>query len=187
MLPPPKSPQYIADEAALYQLAATFTQQLQAGDIVYLIGDLGAGKTTFVRGILRALGYQGIVKSPTYTLVEPYTFYHAASPNEPPAEQHATKLASASALPTKAQQISNINDQALWVYHFDLYRLGDPEELAYLGGRDYFAKENICFIEWPEKAIDYLPKANKTVFIEHLTEGRNIYFSYTKQSLSADL
>ncbi|HHC74061.1 MAG TPA: tRNA (adenosine(37)-N6)-threonylcarbamoyltransferase complex ATPase subunit type 1 TsaE [Thiothrix sp.] len=183
MLPPPKSPQYIADEAALYQLASTFAQQLCAGDIVYLTGDLGAGKTTFVRGILRALGYQGIVKSPTYTLVEPYTFYHTPSPEE----QNATIATSVSALPAEVQPINPLNDQGLWIYHFDLYRLGDPEELAYLGGRDYFAKESICLIEWPEKAVNYLPEANKTVFIEHLTEGRKISFSYTKQSLSSDL
>ncbi|HHC73791.1 MAG TPA: tRNA (adenosine(37)-N6)-threonylcarbamoyltransferase complex ATPase subunit type 1 TsaE, partial [Thiothrix sp.] len=98
-----------------------------------------------------------------------------------------TIATSVSALPAEVQPINPLNDQGLWIYHFDLYRLGDPEELAYLGGRDYFAKESICLIEWPEKAVNYLPKANKTVFIEHLTEGRKISFSYTKQSLSSDL
>jgi tRNA threonylcarbamoyladenosine biosynthesis protein TsaE len=163
MLPNPQSRQFVADEAAMYTLAATFAEQLCAGDIVYLAGDLGAGKTTFVRGILRALGYQGVVKSPTYTLVEPYTFGH-----EQTSQQSSTGAKS-------------ISEQPFWVYHFDLYRLGDPEELAYLGGRDYFANDSICLIEWAEKALNYLPEANKTIYIEHLSEGRAIYFSYKKQ------
>jgi tRNA threonylcarbamoyladenosine biosynthesis protein TsaE len=68
---------YIADEAAMLAFGSQLAQWLKAssgerGPIVYLQGDLGAGKTTLVRGILRSIGYQGSVKSPTYTLLEPY-------------------------------------------------------------------------------------------------------------------
>lgn len=56
------------------ELGATFSTQLRGGDIVYFQGDLGAGKTTLVRGILIAMGHSGAVTSPTYTLVEPYSF-----------------------------------------------------------------------------------------------------------------
>jgi tRNA threonylcarbamoyladenosine biosynthesis protein TsaE len=67
-----ESSTFLADDAATLAFAANFAKTLTAPCTIALIGDLGAGKTTFVRGVLRALGVTGSIKSPTYALVESY-------------------------------------------------------------------------------------------------------------------
>lgn len=125
-------------ENELEAIAAQLAKYVTADLIIYLRGSLGAGKTTFARGFLRGLGYKGVVKSPTYTLVEPYSF------------------------------------DSLMCYHFDLYRLADPEELEFTGARDYFNTSSICLIEWPEKALAYLAEADIDCHLEHHSQGRKM-------------
>jgi tRNA threonylcarbamoyladenosine biosynthesis protein TsaE len=72
----PHSPIIIPNEKAMFQFAAKLMTRLKPSDVIFLTGNLGAGKTTLVRGCLRALGYDGVVKSPTYTLVETYSIDH---------------------------------------------------------------------------------------------------------------
>ncbi len=97
---------------------------------IHLQGGLGAGKTTMVRGLLRSLGVTGPVKSPTYTLVEPY------------------------------------HEAGLSIYHFDLYRIGDPGELEFLGFADYCHPGAVCCLEWPQRGQGCLPPADLVIRLE---------------------
>jgi tRNA threonylcarbamoyladenosine biosynthesis protein TsaE len=126
------------DASAMEALGARLAPCLGSG-IVYLHGDLGAGKTTLARGILRGLGYQDKVRSPTYSLVEPYDMEQGA------------------------------------VYHLDLYRLTDPEELEWLGLRDMLSGSSLLLVEWPERGSGQLPAADLEVKIDAAGYGRIVH------------
>ena len=130
---------FLKDEAATVKAGTQLAVALNTGAVIYLEGDLGAGKTTFTRGVLRACGYQGSVKSPTYTLCEPY-------------------------------ELSDDRQLCL----FDLYRLSNPEELEFLGIRDYVASNAILFIEWPNRGEGWLPPADLSVSLSESGEGREL-------------
>jgi tRNA threonylcarbamoyladenosine biosynthesis protein TsaE len=126
---------HLRSEADTLALGARLAQRLSPGCIVFLEGALGVGKTTLVRGLLRALGHAGPVKSPTFTLVEPY----------------------------------ELNG---WrIYHLDLYRLTSPDELEYLGVRDYLDGQGVCLVEWPERGAGVLPEADLVIELSYV-EGQ---------------
>ena len=162
----------IPNSDAMMALGGKIADQFPEGGIVLLNGDLGAGKTTLVRGLLRHLGYSGIVKSPTYTLVEPYLLDETQQ-NSYKSSSRAKRL-----LPEGRDYKSSKNrgggKEKRTIYHFDLYRLADPEELEYIGGRDYWNSNALCLIEWPEKAQGYLPEADLEITIHHQDESRMI-------------
>ena len=109
--------------------------------LIFLEGDLGAGKTTLTRGFLHALGHRGTVKSPTYTLVEPY----------------------------------EVGSRR--VYHLDLYRVADPDELEYLGLREMLAEDAILLIEWPERGAGWLPPPDLRIRLAHQDGARQLVLS----------
>jgi len=129
---------YLNSEEDTEQFGAELFETMPSKCLIFLRGDLGAGKTTLVRGFLRAAGYDGTVKSPTYTLVEEYTI--------------GTRK----------------------IFHFDLYRLVDPEELEWIGIRDYFDQDSVCFIEWPEKGKGFLPEPDKIITLKPQGLGRSL-------------
>lgn len=110
-------------EAETLALAEKLARSFLPGDVLILVGELGSGKTAFVRGLARGLGIDGsLVNSPSYTFV-----------NEYPG-----------------------GDRKL--YHFDLYRMNDTNELYEIGWDEYLSREGIMAVEWGEKAAELLPQ-----------------------------
>ncbi len=140
---------FLADSEATERFGARLGGCCMPGTVIHLHGELGAGKSTLVRGLLQGLGHPGAVKSPTYTLVEGY----------------------------------ELDGQRY--YHFDLYRLGDPEELEYLGIRDYFDGQAIALLEWPERGIGLLPPADLELWLDYHDPGRRLRLAGTGDRAAA--
>ena len=135
-------------EALGARLAAALLEEADASTgrpaaSIHLHGMLGAGKTTLVRGLARALGIEGPIKSPTYTLVEPYT--------------------------DGAIKLYHLDLYRLGHGHGHGY----GEELEYLGLRDAFAEAAVVVIEWPERAQGGLPEADLHVHLSVAGSGRD--------------
>lgn len=125
-------------EAAMTRFASALGGYMRGGECLLLSGTLGTGKTTFARGLIRALcGEQTEVVSPTFMLVQQY------------------------------DGRSGGVDFPLW--HFDLYRLQQPEELWELG-LDEVLGHALVLVEWPEIAEDYWPDDHIALHIDHCGE-----------------
>ena len=102
------------------RVAAELAKSLKGGEVIAMYGDLGAGKTAFVRGLARALGIEGHITSPTFTIMNAY-------------------------------------NGRLPLYHFDVYRIADPDEMYEIGYDEYIGSDGVCVIEWAELIEDILP------------------------------
>ena len=141
-------------ERDLEEFASNFASAIQAPLVIWLQGDLGAGKTTFARALIHALGHEGRVKSPTYGLLELYEL------------------------------------ESLRVLHLDLYRIGDPDELEFLGLSDLLDDTTILLIEWPDRGGHWLSEADFNFEFSYAGEGRELHWSARTrraQSFNPDL
>ena len=131
----------VEGESAMETLGAWLCDLVVPPLFIALEGDLGAGKTTLARGLIRAAGHDGSVKSPTYTLVEPYVV------------------------------------SRLYLYHFDFYRFSRSDEWGEAGFREYFNRDSVCLVEWPEKAGGQLPEPDLEIVMAVEGEGRRVTVS----------
>jgi tRNA threonylcarbamoyladenosine biosynthesis protein TsaE len=143
------------DEAATQAFATQLAQALsgwpEGRDArIELRGDLGAGKTTLVRHLLRAVGVTGRIKSPTYAVVEPHQAFALSG-----------------------------TDPGTWpVWHFDFYRFNDPQEWEDAGFRDIFAGPGWKLMEWPDKVAGQLPPPDWVIALEAINEDqRRVHIS----------
>ena len=131
----------IKNESETRDFALNLAEELEAGNVLALIGDLGTGKTALTKYIAQGLGIKDSIVSPTFTIVREYT------------------------------------DGRLPLYHFDVYRLADSEEMFNIGAEEYFyEKGGVCVIEWADIVEDILPADTKYIYIEYgASEGERIY------------
>lgn len=127
---------HLADAAATDDLGQRLAAHRPAHAVVHLHGDLGAGKSTLARALLRALGVTGTIRSPTYTLVERYPL---------------------------------ADGREAW--HMDLYRIGDPGELDFLGLDEGAA--SLWLVEWPQRGGGVLPAPDLRIELAMEGEGRS--------------
>ncbi len=136
---------FLADEAATLALGQQLAVGLKPGMVVYLSGDLGAGKTTLARGVLRGLGYAGKVKSPTFTLVEPYEF----------------------------SRLYLYHFDFYRFEAKDKVGATGVDEMEAAGFREYFNDRSLCLIEWPERAGQHLARPDLTIKLDPQGAGRS--------------
>jgi tRNA threonylcarbamoyladenosine biosynthesis protein TsaE len=128
---------------------------LRGGELLLLDGRLGMGKTTFTQGLAQGLGIHEVISSPTFTLLKEYGGqpHTIAEPGQPGRQKASWQV-------------------SLPLYHFDLYRLDDPEEMLDLGFEDYFYGSGVCVVEWADKADKFWPAERLRIQMKMLSETK---------------
>lgn len=130
----------IKNEKETESFGKELAEELKAGDVLALIGDLGTGKTALTRYIAKGLGIDERITSPTFTIVKEYT------------------------------------EGRLPLYHFDVYRVSEADELFNIGIEEYFFGSGVCIVEWADMILDILPENAKFIYLEYgKDEGERVY------------
>ena len=135
--------------AQTQRLGMRLGELLQGGELILLDGQLGTGKTTFTQGLAKGLGITENINSPTFTLLKEY-----AGQSQPGISTRT--------LPIKRSAL----------YHFDLYRLDNPDEIVDLGFEDYFFSGGVSVIEWAEKAGSFWPEEHLNIRLKIMSETK---------------
>jgi tRNA threonylcarbamoyladenosine biosynthesis protein TsaE len=135
--------------AQTQRLGMRLGELLQGGELILLEGQLGTGKTTFTQGLAVGMGITEVVSSPTFTLLKEY-------PGQSRSEM----------------QQGMVPRVGPALYHFDLYRLDDPEEIFDLGFEEYFYSNGVCVIEWADKANLFWPSEHLRLRLKVLSETK---------------
>jgi tRNA threonylcarbamoyladenosine biosynthesis protein TsaE len=138
-------------QSALYtqHLGRCLGELLHGGELLLLDGQLGAGKTTFTQGLAKGMNILAVVNSPTFTILKEYG-------REP------------------SGQASSPAGDTLALYHFDLYRLDEPEEMIDLGFEEYFDGSGVCVVEWADKATNFWPIERLYIHLTALDEVKRV-------------
>ena len=141
--------------AQTQRLGMRLGELLRGGELILLNGQLGTGKTTFTQGLAQGMGISVNINSPTFTLLKEYAGQLAAQPGNGKTPHRGPAL-----------------------YHFDLYRLDNAEEIFDLGFEEYFASDGVCVVEWAEKAELYWPTDHLDIRLKMLTDTkRGLFFA----------
>ncbi len=136
--------------AQTQRLSMRMGELLTGGELLLLDGQMGTGKTTFTQGLAQGLGITAVISSPTFTLLKEYLGQLRPDSSSPDARPR----------PGPA------------LYHFDLYRLDDPEEIIELGFEDYFYSDGVCVVEWAEKADLLWPPEHLRIRMKVMSETK---------------
>lgn len=157
--------------AQTQRLGVRLGELMRGGELVLLNGQLGTGKTTFTQGLAQGMGITDVISSPTFTLLKEYA-------GQPLAAQAGN--GGKAGRTTGTGNAGKTRKVGPALYHFDLYRLDNPEEIIDLGFEDYFYGSGVCVVEWADRADAFWPFDCLRVRLKVLSETkRGLLFTAT--------